>query len=209
MNVDFEGPMAALFAHLSAAAIINFTGDLTQGSAVVETGDALDALFPGLAVFGPGLPFGTLIDAVDPGAGTVTLTELASETVGAAELSTGFLTASRRLQHWQDAKAQPALFLRRTGTVDGADGDGLIMTMLECEAWIYSQSGKDPDVAPDIALSNLDRLVRESLLPDSEDGLFTLGGRVHWCRIEGRSDYSPGDQGAQGISRIPIRITLP
>lgn len=120
---------------------------------------------------------------------------------------TNFLTMGRRVQHWSQVAEQPALFLRRTGNTDEYSGH-LSITTLDCEIWIYSQTGQDPDAIPDQALSALDAQVRTSFVTD-DDARFTLGGLVYWCRIEGKSDYSPGDQGGQGISRIPVRITLP
>lgn len=121
--------------------------------------------------------------------------------------SASFQTTGRRLRHWTLVAAQPALFLRRVGTTDEYS-DEMPITTLECQVWIYSKAGEDPDAIPDAALSNLDQSVRASFAPD-DDERFTLGGLVYWCRIEGRSDYSPGDQQGQGISRIPVRITLP
>ncbi|MGC1300928.1 MAG: hypothetical protein WA840_01015 [Caulobacteraceae bacterium] len=212
MNDAFEPVMSALFAHLGAAAVINFTADATVGGPVLENVSSVSALFAGLPVFGPGVGKGVLIQSVDTDAGTLTLTGPVTAGGSGAAFATGFLTVGRRLRHWSQVKTQPALFLRRVGTTDDYDPDGFFsITTLECEAWIYSTAGTDPDAVPDEALSNLDQLVRQSLAPDGDygDPRFTLGGMVYWCRIQGRSDYSPGDQGDQGISRIPIRITLP
>lgn len=121
----------------------------------------------------------------------------------------GLQTTSRRVPHWQNVKAQPGLFLRHIGTTDEYTGH-LPRTTLDCEVWIYSNAGQNPDVAPDTELNTLVSAVRASFAPDDSDGTdFTLNGLVYRCRIEGRSDYSPGDQGPQAIARIPVRITLP
>ena len=118
-----------------------------------------------------------------------------------------FVSASRRLKHWTQVQDQPAFFLRRTGTIDHYNGN-MPITTLQCEGWIYCNAGKDPAVAPDEVLTGLEMALRNSFAPN--DGLrFTLGGLVHWCRIEGKSDMAAGDQGAQAIARIPILITLP
>jgi hypothetical protein len=124
--------------------------------------------------------------------------------------TTGFETTGRRLRHWNQVAAQPALYVRHTGTTDAYCGQ-LPMPTLDCEVWIYSNAGKNPDVAPDTSLNTLVQQVRSCLTPvdPTDDGRFTLNGLVYWCRIEGRSDYSPGDQGGQAIARIPVRITLP
>jgi hypothetical protein len=164
-------------------------------------------LFAGLPVFGPGVVRGATIQALDALAGTITLSDPVGAAGTAVSFATGFLTTGRRVKPWSQVKAQPALYLRRIGTTDDYSGHLPICT-LECEVWIYSQAGQDPDATPDTALSNLDNLVRQAFAPD-DDGRFTLGRTVYWCRIEGRGDYSPGDLGGQGISRIPVRITLP
>lgn len=203
---DFETPMAALFAVLTAAATLSFTGDATEGNATLANVTGLASLFTGLPVFGPGVDDGATIQALNPGAGTLTLSSPLTAAGVAASFTTGFQTTSRRLQHWSQVEAQPALFLRRLGSDDHFSGE-MPMTTIDCEVWIYSQAGEDPDVAPDVALSNLDRLVRQSFAPD-EESRFTLGGLVYWCRVEGRSLYAPGDQASQGISHIPVRITL-
>jgi hypothetical protein len=118
-----------------------------------------------------------------------------------------FITVGRRVKHWTQVPDQPALFLRRVGMLDNHNGSMPTMTM-ECELWIYCNAGENPDVIPDAVLTGLEREVRAVLAPDDQNR-FTIGGLVYWCRIEGKSDISPGDQGPQAIARIPIRITLP
>jgi len=124
--------------------------------------------------------------------------------------SADFKTTGRRVQHWNQTAAQPALFLRHIADSDAADGT-YIVTTLECEIWIYSNAGKDPNAVPDVALTALVKAVRSCFAPDGDygDPRCTLGGLAYWARIEGRSDYSSGDQGPQAIARIPVRITLP
>lgn len=122
-----------------------------------------------------------------------------------------YATASRRLQHWSQVEEQPALFLRRTGVIYQTD---MLMTMrtLVCEAWIYCNTGRDPDASPDETLTRLEAALLAKLAPDCRDddeARFTLGGQVYHCRVEGRSDMSPGDQAGQAIMRVPILITLP
>jgi hypothetical protein len=122
-----------------------------------------------------------------------------------------FETMNRRARFWNQVDAQPALFIRHIGTSDEWVSANLSRTTLECEVWIYSKAGANPDVAPDIALNTLVQAVRTALMPDAvvDDGRCTLGGVVYWARIEGRSDYSPGDNGDQALARIPVRLTLP
>lgn len=118
-----------------------------------------------------------------------------------------FITVGRRVRHWTQVADQPAFFLRRTGMMDSYNGSMPIVT-LECEGWIYCNAGEDPGVAPDETLTGLEKALRDAFAPDDQMR-FTIGGLAHWCRIEGKSDISPGDQGPQAIARIPIRITMP
>jgi hypothetical protein len=210
MITDFEPVMAALFAHLVSAATVEFTGDATASSADLANVSAFNGLFVGLPVFGAGVPNGATIAALDENTGTVTLSDPVTEAGTAVQFTTGFLTTGRRVKHWSQVSDQPALFLRRIGVTDEQDQQ-FETTTLECEAWIYCNAGEDPDLAPDEALTCLERLVRESFAPDADYGepRFTIGGLAYWCRIEGRSDISPGDQGGQAIARLPIRVTLP
>lgn len=213
MNTAFRPVMQALFAHINAAVQVPFVADAVDGSAVLENAvGALDKLFPGLPVFGPGIASGAVISAVDIGAQTVTLTDPVNGSLPSADFTTGFLTSDTRVQHWQSVDAQPAFFLRRTGVIDQySDDNCLAVTTLQCEAWIYCNSGSNPDANPDDMLSALEQMVRDSFAPDGEygDPRFTLGGLVYWCRIQGHTDVSSGDQGPQAITRIPIMITLP
>jgi len=212
VNNDFEPVMAALFAHLQGAVVIPFTANATAADATLMgiTDPAVALLFPGLPVFGPGVVRGATIASLDLDAGTVTLSDPLDQGGDGVAFTTGFLSASRRTQHWNQVDEQPALFLRRIGVTDEPD-ELFMRTTLECEAWIYCNAGEDPALPPDSALTSLEQLVRQSFAADGDygDPRFTLGGMVDWCRIEGRGTSSPGDQGGQAISLIPIRITLP
>jgi hypothetical protein len=118
-----------------------------------------------------------------------------------------FVTVGRRVIHWNQVANQPALFLRRIGTHDSYQGH-LPVTTIDCEIWIYCNAGQDPTQAPDATLTTLENKVRAAMAPNDQMR-FTLNNLVYWCRIEGKSDISPGDQGAQSIARIPVKITLP
>jgi hypothetical protein len=125
--------------------------------------------------------------------------------------ATTFATTSRRLKHWSQVSEFPALFLRRTGTLYDADMT-FIRTTLVTEAWVYSDTGSDPDGTPDSGLTAIEKALLDQLVPDVDDEegtRFTLGGLVYWCRPEGRSDMAPGDQGNVAILRLPILITVP
>lgn len=212
MNIDFKSVMAAQFAQLVAAATLTFTADAAADVARLTAISSLEGLFAGLPVFGPGLPSGVVIQSIDEGAVAINLSEPPGTTAIGGTFTTGFLTTGRRVKHWSQVQDQPALFFRRTGVTDEIEHSNFFgMTTLECEAWIYCNAGQDPDVDPDDALTSLEKLVRDSFVPDGDygDPRCTLGGLAYWARVEGKSDISPGDQGPQAIARIPIRITLP
>jgi hypothetical protein len=205
----FEPVMAALFAQLVASATFTFTADATATSAVLANVSSFTGLFAGLPVFGEGVEALAVIQSLDAAAHTVTLSAPLGASGTAVAFTTGFLTTGRRVEHWSKVTEQPALFLRRIGSDDVYSGQ-MPITDLDCEVWIYSKAGEDPDAIPDEALSNLDWMIRAAFAPDVRGDFVrnTIGGRVYWARVQGRSDYSPGDQGGQGISRIPVRITL-
>jgi hypothetical protein len=212
MNDAFAPVMAALIAHWGATTVFEFAADATKGSPVLTDVSSFNGLFDGLPMFGPGIARGATILSMDPQAQTLTLSDPVAAAGTSVALKAGFLTIGRRVKHWSQVTAQPALFLRRIGVSDEYDHDNFFSrTTLECEGWIYCDAGKNPDAAPDDALATLEQLVRQSFAPDGDygDPRFTLGGLVHWCRFEGRGDISPGDQGTQALARLPIRITLP
>lgn len=213
MNTNFEPVMEALFATLVGAATIGFTAQAQAGNATLLAPSTIAGLFPGLPVFGVGTAQGTTIAAVAADGSSITLSDaMTTDTVnGDTGFITGFNQTGRRVKHWNDKTLQqPALFLRRVGVTD-EDQEPFTVTTLHCEAWIYCDAGQDPDIAPDSVLTCLEQMIRTALQPGPTDGdgRFTLGGLVYWCRIQGHSPVSPGDQGPQAKTVIPILITLP
>lgn len=208
---DHEPIYAALLAHIeSVVKQIGFAATVSPGSTILTDVSDTSKLFTGLPIFGAGIPRSTLIDSFDVDASTVTLTQEATDGAIGAAFQSGFLTTGRRVRPWTDSFEQPALFFRHTGDDDRYDNDTLPRTVLEGELWLYSRAGEDPDTAPDTALNNLVRVIREALAPDDPDtNCFTLGGLVHWCRIEGKSDYDPGDLDKQSKAVIPVRMLIP
>lgn len=210
MRNDVEPVLAALLTHLTASAQISFTATATKDSDTLTAVSGTDGMFTGLPVFGEGVPRGATIASIDAGAGTVTLDQKATQDAADADYVTGFQTVGRRAKFWGDVQAQPALFIRHTGDDDDWAQTIFSKTTIEVEVWVYSRAGENPDIPPDTALNNLVRCIRESLAPDNPaTGRFTLGGTVDWCRIEGHSDFDPGDIDAQAKAVLPIRITLP
>lgn len=205
--------MTALLGRLAAAIATSFTADVAQGSAVLANVAALTpasgSLFLGMPVDGPSglLPASTFITDLSP----LTLSEVATANATAASFTTGFRTAGRRLVLWTQVTEQPALFLRNIADEYPSRHARELPSAptLECEAWLYSNAGRDPDLAPGIGLNNLIDAVKAAL--DPVPGCpQTLGlATVQHCWIEGRIDMHPGDLDGQAIAVIPIKIVAP
>ena len=209
MNNAHEAILSALFTLLQDSVVVGFTGDGATATPTISNLSSTKGFFAGLPVFGPGAPRGAVISSFDPVAMTLMLDQnLTADSTGGS-FSTGFLSASRRLQLWTEVSAQPALFLRHTGDTDDYQNTVLQQTILEAEIWIYSRAGQNPDSVPDTALNNLITAVRWALAPDPRGFPQTLGGLVQWARIEGRSEYDPGDLDDQAKALIPVRILCP
>jgi len=210
MNIDPETVLSALFALITNSVVVNFTGQAHSGSATITGVSSVAGLFTGLPVFGPGVPNLAVIESFDPIALTCTLDQnLTSNSDPGAAFATGFLTSSRRLRLWAETPEQPAIFLRHTDDDDTYNQTVMQKTVISAEIWIYSQAGKDPDAAPDVTLNNLAKCVRSALAMDVRGRPQTLGGLVQWARIEGRSEYDPGDLDNQSKALIPVKILCP
>ena len=221
VGLNFEVVTEALLNQLVGALVITFTATAAAGSATLTAPSSIANLITSLGIFGTGVDEGTTIVAIDPAGASITLSgPMNADTVnGTTTFATGFLTTGRRVKHSNEVPDQPALFLRRVGVTD-ADEDPFAAITLHYEAWIYSNAGADSDIAPDTILTGLEQLVRTSLLPDvydEDEGRFTLATAlaalgylpVYRCRIQGHSPVSPGDQGPQAKTVIPILVTLP
>ena len=124
---------------------------------------------------------------------------------GLLEAVPGVATFSRRLLHWSDVPAgeQPALFMtggNETVTVDGRGIPG--RRFMPVKLYVYNQN-EDSGLQNDL----LDA-IEKALEPDGEETL-TLGGLVHFCRIEGEIETDEGLLGEQSVAIVPISILVP
>lgn len=224
MNADFYMIKTALLNQLTGAVMPTFTAGATANSATLTAPSSIAGLFTGLPVFGIGAAAGVTIAAIAANGSSITLSQpMTTDTVGTTTaFGAGFVQTGARAVRWNDVADQPALFLRRVAVHDDEEGDGLVRTALDFEAWIYSNAGADDDVDPDVTLTALEQLVRNAINPDllphdNDEGRFTLATALaalglppaYWCRVTGHSMIFTGDQGPQAIARIPIRVTLP
>lgn len=205
-----ETIVMALLNLLTNAIAASFTADATQGSAVLGNVSSTTGLFLGMPVgSGTLFPASTFIIGLAP----LTLSELATANASAAVFTTGFRTTGRRLQHWSQVADQPALFVRNVGDEypkrHGRELAGV--TTMECEAWLYSTVGRDPDLAPATGLNNLIDAIKAALdpVPGLPQTLGLTQTTVQHCWIEGRIDMHPGDLDGQAIAVIPIKILAP
>ena len=201
-----ESVMTALFNVLVASVQTSFTADTTAGNVILANPSATDGLFVGLPVFGGTIPRGSVITDLSP----LTLSLAPMANAAAVPMTTGFLTMGRRLKRWDDVPSQPALFLR-----SGDEELEYVQTIMQAqtigaEIWIYSNAGQNPDAVPETALNNLLDAVQAAFAPDDRlTNRFTLGGLVHWCRLEGKVEKDPGDIGGQAIAVVDVKITVP
>jgi hypothetical protein len=211
MLISHEAIMSALFTLLQNSVVVSLTGNTAIGSPTVSNLSTTDGLFNGLPVFGVGVPAGASISSFDPVGMTLTLSTPATANGTGVSLATGFQTAGRRVLLWSKVSAQPALFLRLMADEDVYHDIILSRTTLEAEVWIYCKS-KDPDLPPSTLLNNLIDAVRYALRPDNMMlRQQTLGGLVNFCRIEGRSEFDPGDLDMDGQAKavLPLKIMAP
>ena len=123
-----------------------------------------------------------------------------------------FNTSGRRLIPWTKVDSQPAIFVRHVGDHYAPRGTGLPPTVvMDCEAWLYSNAGKDSLAVPGAALADLIDAVEALLKPvaGAPSRAQTLGGAVVHAWIEGKIDVHPGDLDGQAIAVVPISILCP
>ena len=120
-----------------------------------------------------------------------------------------FVTASRRLRHWQDVgpSEQPALFMaQRNEVVEMKPGMNPVTT-LHVDVYLYARTN-NPDKSPGQILNPLlDAVVATLGTPDSPTtNKLTLGGLVQHCWIEGTIETDEGVLGDQGVVIVPVAI---
>ena len=123
-----------------------------------------------------------------------------------------FNTSGRRLIPWTKVASQPAIFVRHVGDHYAPRGTGLPpKVVMDCEAWLYSNAGKDSLAVPGAALADLLDMVEALLKPaaGAPSRAQTLGGAVVHAWIEGKIDVHPGDLDGQAIAVVPISILCP
>jgi hypothetical protein len=122
--------------------------------------------------------------------------------------SAPFVTASRRLRHWSDVpqNAQPALFMAQRDESATTQTNQPTVWTLHVDVYLYAHSN-DPSRSAAPALNGLlDAVV--TALGGPADNRQTLGGLVHYCRVDGKIMTDEGWLGEQSIAVVPIQIKV-
>lgn len=124
----------------------------------------------------------------------------------------GFVYTSMRLQVWDDAPGQPALYTPGGGAERWTSRSNLgPLRDLEFPIFIYQDTGKDSS-CPDPGMENdliMDAIEQRILQHDTPDQRQTLGGLVHHARIEGTVSRDAGDLDGQGIIMFSVWALVP
>ncbi len=119
----------------------------------------------------------------------------------------GLATASRKLKHWSDVPAsqRPALFQAQgRETVMATAANGLPSRWL-LEATLYLYVSSAGSSSPGEVLNPiLDAIAAQ--LDQTAGQPQTLGGLVHYTRIEGAIETSEGTLGDDEVALIPVRM---
>lgn len=123
-----------------------------------------------------------------------------------------FKSFERRLVMPSKTKAFPALFLISTAeTFEPRPARQLPpKQLIDVQVWVYTDGGKDPDVAPEIELNNALDALERALAPSIMAGVQTLGldGLVSHCWIEGTIERYPGALDGVAKAIVPIKILM-
>jgi hypothetical protein len=120
--------------------------------------------------------------------------------------SAPYVVKSRRLLHWNDVSStqQPALFVAQKGEV--ATTQRGLPTVWELNVDVYIYCRTDGALAPGPIINPLIDAIEAALAPNPIENAQTLGGLVHWARIEGAIETDEGTLGDQSVAIIPITI---
>lgn len=123
-----------------------------------------------------------------------------------------FVTISRRLRVFDDVSSdeQPAAFVVEHDETYEQPSRGLPpKRIMNLSVFCYARAEIGGIVGGTI-VNAIVQAIEQALLPDDQQAqVCTLGGLVHWCRIEGRVFKDPGDLDAQAMVIVPVRVMLP
>jgi len=119
--------------------------------------------------------------------------------------SGGYVTTSRRLLHWNDVskEQQPALFQAQRNELAKTDTGKPTVWTLNVDVYVYVRT--DGGAPPGPILNPLLDAIEAALAPAGSN-VQTLGGLVHYARIDGAIETDEGTLGDQAVAIIPISI---
>jgi hypothetical protein len=121
-----------------------------------------------------------------------------------------FVTASRRLRHWNEVAPveQPALFLAEKGGQAAVKALGApVVWTLYADFYIYVHAS-DPYAAPVTILNPLIDALERALQPSPTSGIQDLGlaETVRHAYIAGKVETDEGVLGDQAVAIVPVEI---
>lgn len=118
----------------------------------------------------------------------------------------GLVTTSRKLKHWADVPAneRPALFM--TQVSETASNTTGIPTKWTLAVRLYVYISTEDWESPGSALNPILDYIADTLDIHPARGPQTLGGLVHWARIEGTIETAEGVLGNDEVAIIPVMI---
>ena len=122
----------------------------------------------------------------------------------------GFVTAERRLRHWNDVTPaeQPALFMSQKAESAAVKAVGApTVWTLTADFYLYAHSS-DPRAAPASMLNPLLDALEAALAPAPPSGLQDLGlpTLVRHAWIAGKVETDEGVLGDQAVAIVPVEI---
>jgi hypothetical protein len=122
--------------------------------------------------------------------------------------SAGYVTSSRKLQHWNDVTKdlQPALFVTQKGQTAATVRGQPTRWTLSVDVYVYART--DGGLIPGSTLNPLLDALEAALAPNAIENAQTLGGLCEWCRIEGAIETDEGTLGDQSVAIVPISILV-
>lgn len=124
----------------------------------------------------------------------------------AVSVAPGLVTTSRKLKHWNDVPAsqRPALFQAQKREISMVQTGQPTRWLLEVDLYLYvSTLGA---TSPGAVLNPIVDAITAML--DLQVGGFpqTLGGMVHYARVEGTVETDEGTLGDDAVAIIPVQI---
>ena len=117
-----------------------------------------------------------------------------------------WVTSNRVLAHWSDMAPtqQPAMFMTQAGETAIVETRQPTVYQLNVRVYIYVRSQTQDGDVPAQLLNQVLDAVTDVMRPSRAAEVFTLGGLVHYARIEGAIETDEGLLGEQAVAIIPI-----